>query len=106
MPHLFGARKTAEPDSGVKPLTRFKRMHVRQTPELATDGGVDPYDALSRAAPTHVRQRPHEDEIDPPKSEPKRDMAADLHASDPIGVNILHLALPLRTAEIRSKTTT
>jgi hypothetical protein len=102
---LFKAYKTSLDKDAHKKLTRFKRMHVRHAPVAEVDRGIDLLESLSRAEHQHVR-KPATKSADTatavlrPFFQSKLDMAALLHATDPISIDVLHRALPLRVAKI------
>jgi len=83
--------------------TRFKRFHVRDKPTEFPDTGIDLRDQLTRTPNTHVRKAPEQSlrsETVRPKTT-KRDAGSDLHATnEPISVNVLRRALPIRSAAI------
>lgn len=117
---LFKAKTPIDGDDPYKKLTRFKRMHVRETsPQPEVDCGIDPVGQLSRSTRTHVREQPTPKAfsfVEPRASKPPisfvepetvqkpiKGNAADLHASDPISIDVLHRALPLRASQINDQ---
>ena len=101
MRHLFTAQRAPDPDLAQQPLTRFKQMHHREAPAPGRSGDMDPYENLSRSRHDHVRAAPLPQVAAPAPA--KRDLAADLHASDPVTVSVLYAALPLRTASVLTR---
>lgn len=101
MVHIFKAKRPLLDKDPRKPLTRFKQCHDRAAPTVGTNGGLDPREVLTRSDQRHLRP-PVSQGPRPiaPRRVRKLDIAAQLHASDPISVDVLHRALPIRSAAI------
>ncbi|MBT8411500.1 MAG: hypothetical protein KJP02_06870 [Octadecabacter sp.] len=104
MAYLFKAKTPLEDEDPQKKLTRFKRCHTREVPVRPIDQGIDPYEKVSRSEHRHVRpsieQYSHPTPQKRATSRTTASMAAHLHATDPISIDVLHRALPLRCASI------
>ena len=99
---LFNAKKHRQDADPRKQLTRYKQMHSRNAPLPELDAHIDLRDGLTRMEPRHVRAPLKEQPVAKVRT-PKRttsSVAADLHATDPISIDVLRRALPLRTAMI------
>lgn len=104
---LFNAKKHLQDEDPRKPLTRYKRKHVRNTPTPDLDSGnVDPNNNLTRAEARHVRA-PLMVAATPRDLAPSRrslNLAADLHSTGPIPIEVLRRSLPLRCALLDNQT--
>lgn len=102
MAFLFKPPQHSHAEDPHRKLTRFKKVHVRDAPVQVVDRGIDPHEALSRSEHRHVRTQVVRDRTlaTPRPFQPMVNMAAHLHATDPISIDVLHRALPMRAATI------
>lgn len=101
MTNFFRAKRPDQDMEPQKNFTRFKKWHTRERPAAAADGGIDPHDNLTRMAATHVRPAVAPRTRPAPVTRPqRRDVSGDLHATDPISIDVLRKALPMRSAMI------
>lgn len=110
---LFKARKQKTAVEPQDTFTRFKRVHLRTPSTRDTSQGVDPFGNPTRMAQHHKRAQVQDEPemaqapiaLQTPKAKPaiNDDLRASLHASGPIPIGVLHMALPLRVAQAAAK---
>lgn len=97
---LFNSKKHLSDADPRKPLTRYKQVHVRKAPAPAVEGMIDPLEGHTRMEARHVRKAVQQAPRFSQRTTPKANPASDLHSNDPISIDVLRRALPLRASAL------
>ena len=105
MAFLFGAKKHHLDEDPHRKLTRFKQCHKREVSDAFTGNGAEPIGQFSHKTKYHKRASASYssrsvDDLQTPMNRNKSN-SSDLHSTDPIPVDVLRRALPIRSAMIR-----
>ena len=100
---FFKANAAVSAEEPSESFTRFNRWYVRDEPSPNVDRGIDPHKNLTRSDRRHIRAVPSGSDYAAPVKKPtdlrRIDVAAHLHATDAISIDVLRRALPLRSSK-------